>query len=105
MRRLYALAAAPALALLAACASENAHPAPVEGGIGQDDSGTIPNGCTTGTEQGCPCGDAGADATAECMASRYGANGYKSCEPGTRACGADGKWGVCVGASVWDGGP
>jgi hypothetical protein len=102
MRRLFVLAAA--LALVTACSSANDHPAAVEGGIDQDDGGIIGGACTTGTEQGCPCGDAGADATAECMASRYGANGYKSCEPGVRACGTDGKWGACVGASVWDGG-
>lgn len=103
MRRLLVLAAA--LALVSACASGDDHPAPVEGGIGQNDGGPIiPGACTTGTEQGCPCGDAGVGATAECQISRYGANGYKSCEPGTRSCGADGKWGACEGATVWDGG-
>lgn len=100
MRRLYAIA----IALVSACASTNDHPPLVEGGIGHDDGGPVVNPCAAGIEQGCPCGDAGVGATAECQADRYGANGYKSCEPGLRACGADGKWGVCVGASVWDGG-
>jgi hypothetical protein len=104
MRRLLALAAA--LALVSACASGNDHPPPVEGGVIQDDGGPIVGACTSSAEQGCPCGDAGVGATAECVATRYGANGYKSCGPGTRACGSDGKWGVCVGASAWDaGGP
>jgi hypothetical protein len=102
MRRLYALAIA--LALVSACASNNDHPPMVEGGIEQSDGGPVVNPCSTGTEQGCPCGDAGVGATAVCQAERFGANNYKSCEPGLRACGSDGKWGVCVGASVWDGG-
>ncbi len=106
MRRLFVLSAVPALALalFSACAPANDHPAALEGGIDPSDGGPIVDICNSSpTEQGCPCADAGAPVV--CQAERFGADAYKSCGPGTRSCGADGKWGACVGASVWDGGP
>ena len=79
-------------AALAGCAPADDHAPPTgdaDGGIiGPPPSG----GC--GTDQGCPCDHPGE--SVECRAYRKSGD-YVACSPGTRLCGADGRWQACVG--------
>jgi hypothetical protein len=100
MRRSLLHLARIAFLSLSACGGAEDHPAAPEGGIEVADA--RPVAICVNPDEGCPCGDAGA--TAPCTAVRV-AGTYKSCEPGVRSCGDDGRWGVCVGPSVWQQSP
>ncbi len=102
-RRTLGMSLAP-FALVVGCASGADHAPELVGAVEQSDAVATPQSCTSGITEGCPCTDAGADATAECTALRFGYDGYKSCSPGTRYCGDDGKWGACIGPAVFDAG-
>lgn len=77
------------------------HPDAIEGGVDPGHDAVEWNPCGSEPQQGCPCAEAGV--AVECTAQRRSGD-YVSCEPGTRACGENGAWGACVGASAWDGG-
>ena len=85
--------------LSTACASADDHAGGVAGTV--QASEPIVDRCGAGPELDCPCTEVGA--TAECQSKRT-VNGYTSCEPGKRTCLPEGRWGECVGASVWSGG-
>lgn len=90
------------LALVAGCAASDAHPPPIAGEVDDGGAGALPrNPCAGGAaEEGCPCFDR--DATADCMAERRSGT-YVSCGPGTRYCGDAGRWGECIGPTVYEG--
>jgi hypothetical protein len=52
--------------------------------------------------QGCPCEDAGAKF--DCGKVYRISGKHVDCSEGYLTCGTDGKWGACIGASVYDGG-
>jgi len=56
-----------------------------------------PSGCSK-PEEGCACAKPGEET--ECVAVRR-AGDYVTCGPGVVTCQADGKYGPCVGAGVW----
>jgi hypothetical protein len=62
---------------------------------------TPPGSTTDCTDQGCPCSSPGATAT--CKVYRRSGD-YVECSLGTATCQADGRWGPCEGAGVFDGG-
>jgi hypothetical protein len=77
------------------CASANDHaPQAPEGDAGVAGA-PPPGGC--GTDKGCPCEHPGD--SVDCRAYRK-SGGYVACSPGKRLCGADGRWGDCLGDQV-----
>ncbi len=81
-----------AAAIVFACSNGNsANP----GGPG----GTLPTGDRCGTpNDGCACGTPGQVVECGKVHSRQG--DYVTCSMGTRECGADSKWGTCVGDTI-----
>ncbi len=92
--------AASALAMIASC-SDGAPPV-----ISDSDGGpntktdAAPVTCST-PATGCPCDDAGAQV--DCGKVYRISGNHVDCSEGYMTC-ESGKWGACVGASVYDGG-
>ena len=89
--RFLAIAVA-AVGLSLGCAGAADHAPPSGDGDATVPGGPIGGGC--GVETGCPCDHPGE--SIECRAYRKSGD-YVACSPGTRLCGADGRWQECVG--------
>ena len=83
----------PLVALAAlGCGSERSDLAPLEHNPFQDAG--VPDPCAT-PSSGCPCEDPGQVVKCGKVARR--SEEYVSCSLGQRTCGADSKWGECIG--------
>jgi hypothetical protein len=71
-----------------------------DGGIDHGEAAAMPP-CYTAAP-GCPCAEAGAKQFCGYIYRRVG--NYVACQPGYLTCEADGGWGDCLGASIYDGG-
>jgi hypothetical protein len=87
--------------LIAACS--DAGPPPIQDSDGgpnnKTDAAPIP--CSS-PAQGCPCDDAGAKF--DCGKVYRISGNHVDCSEGFLTCQSSGKWGACIGASVYDGG-
>lgn len=85
------------LAALAACEKGTESPSAMPADASTSTPAVDKSGCT---KPGCACNEPGASAS--CTVYRMSGK-YIECSLGTSTCGADGLWGECDGAMVFDG--
>jgi len=101
LRRSWLVGAAVSVCV-AGCSSADMPP-PIsdsDGGGPEKGDVTAPPSCDM-PATGCPCADAGAQASCGIIYRRIGS--YISCSPGYYTCLPNGTWGECEGPSIYDG--
>jgi hypothetical protein len=91
-------------AVCASAACSDASPPTIsdsDGGPQMNEDGAVVEPPCSTPATGCPCEEAGA--TFSCGVVYRISGTHVDCSPGVITCEADGGWGSCVGASIYDG--